>query len=109
LGVAAGFFSALFGVGGAVVIAPFLILVERLPVKLAIGTTLAAILPTAIFGTAVFLKIGVINWTDALLIGFPAVAGTLLGTWLQRRVAAESLLLVFAAFNVAVAIKLILA
>jgi uncharacterized protein len=107
-GIAAGFFSALFGVGGAVMIVPFLILVCKLPVRLAMGTALAAILLTAIFGTVVFARAGAVDWAHAPLVGFPAVAGVVIGTWLQRRIQPAALLLLYASLAVGISIKLLL-
>jgi uncharacterized membrane protein YfcA len=45
---------------------------------------------------------------DALLVGIPAVAGVLFGTWLQQRVDNRSISLLFAAVLVASAVELVL-
>ena len=52
IGVAAGFFSALFGVGGGVIVVPLLVLVARFETRVATGTSLAVIGVTALFGVA---------------------------------------------------------
>ena len=43
IGLAAGFFSALFGVGGGIVIVPLLLVAGRWEIRSATGTSLAAI------------------------------------------------------------------
>ena len=54
IGLVAGLFSALFGVGGGIVIVPLLILVLGFDGKVATGTSLAAIGITALAGTILY-------------------------------------------------------
>lgn len=107
IGLAGGFLSALFGVGGGIVVVPLLVLFAGLDPKLATGTSLAAIGLTALFGALAFSALGEVHWRDAALVGLPALAGTLAGTWLQQRVSSRVLVLLFAAFLVAVAVRLV--
>ncbi len=108
IGLAGGFFSALFGVGGGLVVVPLLIVVAGLDSKAATGTSLAAIGLTALFGAAAFTALDEVSWSDAALVGLPAMAGTLAGTWLQQRVSSRALVLLFAVFLVVVAARLFL-
>ncbi len=108
IGLAGGFFSALFGVGGGVVIVPLLVLALGFPPHEATGTSLAVIGVTAVFGVAAFAVLDAVHWADAALVGLPATAGALTGTWLQQRVSSRALTLLFAAFVVAVAVRLLL-
>jgi hypothetical protein len=108
IGLVAGFFSALFGVGGGIIVVPLLILVARYEAKPATGTSLAIIGFTAVFGALVFAALGEVEWGDAALVGLPAMVGTLGGTWLQQRLSSRLLVLLFAAFIVAIAIELFL-
>ena len=71
VGLAAGFFSALFGVGGGLVVVPLLIGLLAYDAKVATATSLAAIIFTATFGTATHGGLGNVDWTMALLIGVP--------------------------------------
>ena len=103
IGLAAGFFSALFGIGGGFVIVPLLILVAKLPGKTATGTSLAAIGLTALFGVIAFQIIGAVEWGPATMIGGPAAGGAVLGTWLQQRISSNALVVLLAAFLVVVA------
>ena len=79
VGSAAGLLSALFGVGGGIVIVPALI-ARGWQAHRATATSLAAIGATAVFGTVRYAFDDLVVWRDALLIGLPAVAGVVLGT-----------------------------
>jgi uncharacterized membrane protein YfcA len=107
IGLAAGFFSALFGVGGGAVVVPMLISLARFAPRVATGTSLAAIGITALFGVLAFAALGEVDWSHAVLLGLPALAGAGLGTWLQQRVPSDTLVLLFAAFLVAIAVELL--
>jgi uncharacterized protein len=107
-GLVAGLFSALFGVGGGLVVVPLLIMLLGFPTRVAAGTSLAAIGLTAVFGVVSYGILGRIHWEEAALVGFPAVAGVLAGTWLQQRVSSRVVILLFAAFLVVVAVQLLL-
>jgi uncharacterized membrane protein YfcA len=106
IGLAAGFFSALFGVGGGVIVVPLLVLLAGFSGRVATGTSLAAIGLTALFGVVAFGLLGDVEWDDALVVGLPATAGTLAGTWLQQRVSSRMLVLLLAVFLLAVAVRL---
>ena len=106
IGLAAGFFSALFGVGGGIVVVPLLILVLGYSTHWATGTSLAAIGLTALFGMTAYGVLGEVSWSDAALVGVPAVLGVLLGTWAQQRVPTRVLTLLLSAVLVAVAVRL---
>jgi hypothetical protein len=107
IGLTAGFFSALFGVGGGLVVVPLLIVLLRLDPKAAAGTSLAAIGLTACFGVVSYVALGRVHWGDAAMIGLPAIAGAVFGTWFQQRISSHVLVLLFAAFLVAIAVRLL--
>ena len=109
IGLAGGFFSALFGVGGGIVVVPLLVLAARLDAREATGTSLAVIGLTAAFGVAAFWAFDEVRWTEAAVVGFPAMLGTLAGTWAQQRVPVRLVILLFAAFLAAVAVRLLVA
>lgn len=107
IGLAGGFFGALFGVGGGIVIIPLFIALAGLGVKEATATSLAVIGFTAVFGVVAFETLGHVYWRDAALVGLPALGGTLAGTWAHRRLSSRALAFLFAGFLVAVAIRLV--
>lgn len=108
IGLVAGLFSALFGVGGGLVVVPLLVLLLGMDGKRATGTSLAAIGLTAVFGVLAFGVLGKVEWLPAVKVGLPAVAGTLAGTWVQQRVSSRAVVLAFGCFLVAVAVRLLL-
>ena len=107
IGLVAGVFSALFGVGGGIIAVPLLVLVARLSEREATATSLAAIGITALAGVAVFAARGEVRVGYAALVGLPAVAGVLAGTSLQQHVRASTLTYGFALLLVAVGILLL--
>jgi uncharacterized membrane protein YfcA len=108
IGLAAGFFSALFGVGGGVVIVPLLTLVAAWELRSATATSLAAIGITATAGAIVYAVHGEVQPAYALLVGVPAALGAAGGATLQQRVPVRTLSLLFAALLVGIAIRMLL-
>ncbi len=107
-GTLAGLFSAVFGVGGGVVIVPLLVLWLGYGERRATGTSLVAIVVIAAIGAIAQGIYGNVNLLDAVLVGVPAIGGALAGTWIQQRVSTETIGLLFAVLLIAVAIDLIL-
>ncbi|PZR66729.1 MAG: hypothetical protein DLM63_08380 [Solirubrobacterales bacterium] len=108
IGTAAGFFSGLFGVGGGTVIVPLLVLWLAYPERVATGTSLVAIVAIAAVGALTQLGYGTVHFDKGLLIGLPAIAGVLGGTWLQQQIPTRWLTLLFSGLLFGVAIDLVL-
>src|SRR5262245_35553425 len=96
IGIVAGLFSALFGIGGGLVVVPLLLLVVHLPPHVATASSLGAILITALAGVVVYAFRGEVDVGHAALVGLPAVVGAYLGTGLQQRVSGRGLTRAFA-------------
>jgi len=109
IGLLAGVFSALFGVGGGIVAVPLLILAVGLPERVATATSLGAIGITAFAGVVVYGLRGEVDVGHAGLVGLPAMIGALAGTSLQQRIRTSTLAYGFALLLVAVAIWLLVA
>jgi uncharacterized membrane protein YfcA len=107
IGVVAGFFSALFGVGGGLFTVPLLLLFMHFGERPAMATSLGAIGLTALAGTIRYGFHGDVEWGYAALIGLPAAVGAVAGTAVQQRVQTRSLSLVFAALLVVVGVLLL--
>jgi hypothetical protein len=107
IGLVAGFFAALFGVGGGILIVPLLVVVAAFAERRAMATSLAAIGITAAAGTVVYALHGYLHPVDAALVGVPAMAGAVVGATVQQRVANRTLALLFAALLVAIGVRLI--
>jgi uncharacterized membrane protein YfcA len=108
IGLAAGFFSALFGVGGGIVIVPLLVLLLHWDLRPATATSLAAIGITATAGVITYVLHGEVEPGYALLVGIPAAVGAAGGTTLQQRVPVRTHSFLFAALLVAIAIRMLL-
>jgi uncharacterized membrane protein YfcA len=103
IGLVAGLFSALFGVGGGILVVPLLVLVARFGEREAAATSLAAIGVTALAGTIAYALLGRVHVDDAALVGLPAAAGAVAGTAIQQRLSRRGLSLLFAALLLTVA------
>jgi uncharacterized membrane protein YfcA len=106
VGLLAGLLSGLFGVGGGTVIVPLLVLILSFDQRLAAGTSLAAIVPTAAIGVISYAVHGSVAWIPALLLAAGAVVGAQIGTWLLPRLSLTVLRWGFVGFLVAVIVSL---
>jgi uncharacterized membrane protein YfcA len=107
IGLAAGVFSAFFGVGGGIVVVPLLILVAGLSEREATATSLAAIVITATAGVLIFSLRGEVDLGYAALVGLPAAMGALAGTAWQQRVRESMLTYGFAALLTVIGVVLL--
>jgi uncharacterized membrane protein YfcA len=107
IGLVAGFFSSLFGVGGGIVIVPLLLIVARFSERPAMATSLAAIGVTALAGVIGYSFTGRVELVDALLVGLPGALGATAGATLQQRIPRRGLSLMFALLLVVVAVLLL--
>ncbi len=107
IGLAAGLFSGLFGVGGGTVIVPLLILWFAYGAKEATGTSLLAIVLMALAAVVLQAIYGNVHLREGLLVGLPAVGGVLAGTWLQQRIPAAVVRLLFAILLATTAVLLV--
>jgi uncharacterized membrane protein YfcA len=96
IGLAAGVFSAFFGVGGGIIAVPLLILFAGLPERAATATSLMAIAVTATAGVVVYAYRGEVEVEYAALVGLPAAAGALAGSAWQQRIRVNTLSYAFA-------------
>ncbi|MGQ3199406.1 sulfite exporter TauE/SafE family protein [Microbacterium aurantiacum] len=85
VGLLAGLMSGLFGVGGGTVIVPLLVLVLGFDQRLAAGTSLGAIVPTASVGVISYALNDSVAWIPALILAGGAVIGAQIGTALLAR------------------------
>jgi len=106
-GLVAGFFSALFGVGGGIVMVPLLILAARFSERPAMATSLAAIGLIALVGTISYALLGDVHLGYAVVIGLPAAVGAVAGASLQQRLTTPVLTFGFAGLLAAIGIWLL--
>ena len=106
VGAAGGAFSALFGVGGGVVMVPLLIMLCGYGSRAATATSLAAIGVIALVGTATHGVLGNVDWLAAMLVGIPALLGVTLGVKVRMRLSQVTISRAFAILLVAAAVLL---
>jgi hypothetical protein len=106
-GLFTGAAAGLLGVGGGIMMVPFLTLVASLPQHAAEATSLLVVLPTAIVASVVLHRRGVGNLWLAVRFGALGAAGGVVGALLALALPAHALRILFALFLGAVAIRLI--
>lgn len=108
IGLLAGILSGLFGVGGGTVIVPLLVLLLHFDQRLAAGTSLAAIVPTAAVGVVSYAVHGSVAWIPAIILAAGAVVGAQIGTRLLQRISQTALRWCFVGFLGIVIVSLFL-
>ena len=107
IGLVAGFFGAIFGVGGGIVIVPLLALLLAFDQRRAAATSLAAILVSSVAGSVTYAFHGDVKPGAAALVGIPAMFGVLLGTTVQQRISVQRLTYGFALLLAVVGVRLL--
>jgi len=80
VGLVAGVFSGLFGIGGGLVIVPVLVAVLGFELKEAVGTSLAALLPpVGIFAVLAYYRAGKLRIDTAAFIALGLIFGAIAG------------------------------
>ena len=99
IGIVAGVFAGLFGIGGGIIIVPALILFAGFPLVRATGTSLAAILlPVGILGVAAYAKARIIDLRASLYIAAGLLASVAAGAWLANTLPVDVMRKFFAVF-----------
>lgn len=90
-GIVIGVVTGVLGAGGGFLLIPALVLLLRLPMKQAVGTSLLIIALNSLSGFAGDLGSANVNWQFLLTITAIAVAGILVGTRLSRNIPGHKL------------------
>jgi uncharacterized membrane protein YfcA len=107
VGLVAGVLSGLFGIGGGILIIPALIFLAKFSTKLAIGTSLGAmLLPVGLLGAYAYYQQGHLNIKASLLIGLGLFVGAYAGARLAQQISAPTLQRMFAVFILIMAVRL---
>lgn len=102
-GLAVGAVTGFVGAGGGFLVVPALVLLGKMPMNLAIGTSLLVVAMKSFAGLAGFLGHTPIDWSLALPISASALTGSMLGSALSSRIRPEALRQGFGWFVVAMA------
>jgi uncharacterized protein len=106
LGAAAGVLAGMFGVGGGILFVPTLVALG-LGQHDATGTSLLAIIPTALVGTWRQARYGNVRWRGAATVGVAAAAAAQGGVAVAEALSAPTLRKLFAALLVLVAANIV--
>jgi uncharacterized membrane protein YfcA len=105
LGVATGFIAGLLGIGGAMIMVPFVTIVlahrnfpAEYTVKMAVATSLATICFTSLSSMRAHHRRGAVMWKVVALLAPGIVVGSLLGAQVSAALPSKSLGILFAVF-----------
>lgn len=99
IGVAAGVFAGLFGIGGGIIIVPSLILLAGFPLVKATGTSLAAILlPVGILGVIAYYRAKIIDLRASAFLAAGLLTSVVVGAWLANTLPVDLMRRFFAVF-----------
>ncbi len=90
-GFVVGTLTGIVGAGGGFLIIPALVLLVRLPMKMAVGTSLLIIAAKSLIGFLGDLSNQVIDWQFLLIFTGLSILGIFIGTWLTRFIPGEKL------------------
>lgn len=107
VGIGVGVFSALFGVGGGIIMVPFIVLALDETQHVAEGTSLLVIVPTAIFGALAHRRRGYVSLEHGALLALGGVVGSVVGAIVALRISGESLQKIFGAFVAVMGMRLV--
>lgn len=105
LGAAVGFAAGLLGIGGGMLLVPFITLLltakafpEELIIHMAIATSLATIMFTSISSVRAHHKRGAVSWRIVKLLAPGILIGSWIGPWIGSQLNSSGLALFFALF-----------
>ncbi|TMI41596.1 sulfite exporter TauE/SafE family protein [Candidatus Bathyarchaeota archaeon] len=93
--IIAGFVGALFGLGGGVLIIPFLTLVEGVPVPLAVGASIVSVVATSSASAATYVQDHLTNLRLGMFLEIGTVAGAITGAFVAVFLPASVLFVLF--------------
>lgn len=106
IGIASGILAGLFGIGGGTIIVPALALWLGMTQRLAAGTSVTAILPTALVGAISYGLQGNVAWIAAACLALGVIVGAEIGSMLLSRLSTSILQWVFIGFLAVVIVSL---
>lgn len=107
-GVLIGLATGLLGAGGGFLIIPALVLILKMPMKKAVGTSLLIIALNSLIGFTGDLGHVVINWQFLVTISLIAIAGVFIGGALSKKIPGAKLKRAFGWFVLAMGIYIII-
>jgi len=106
IGLFGGLTSGLFGLGGGSVFVPLLVFVLGFDIHLAIGTSLAVVIPTALIGVLKNQSAHMIDWKTVVLLVALSMIGAWVGATLSLKMNSLLLKRLFACILILIALRL---
>lgn len=103
VGAASGFLAGLLGVGGGVIMMPIFTNVLKIPVKVAVASSLVAVAIFSASALVMHARLGHINWHYAILLTIGVVPGAQVGSRLTIGASDRTVRLMFGCFLVVLA------
>ncbi len=109
IGLLAGVFSGMFGIGGGLIIVPALLFIVKVKELQAIGTSLAALIPpVGLLGAAEYYRNGYINLRYAGLVALGLFVGAYFGARIMISLPPELIRRLYGVFLLLVAARMLL-
>ena len=102
----AGIFSGLLGIGGGLILVPLFHYILKMNMHMAIGTSLAIIVPTALIGTFRHASGNFVDWKIFAYSVIFALVGGFIGAGISMNLDIGLLRKIFAIFLTLVAVKM---
>ncbi len=106
--VGIGLVTGLLGAGGGFLLIPVLVLLVKMPMKMAVGTSLFIIALNSLIGFSGDLGHFIIDWKFLLTFTSIAIAGIFIGTAISARIAGASLKKAFGWFVLSMSIYILI-
>ena len=106
-GVIVGVLTGIVGAGGGFLIIPALVLLAKLPMKLAVGTSLVIISAKSLIGFLGDVQNLAIDWTFLIIFTLLSIIGILIGVYSTKFISGEKLKKGFGWFTLLMAVYII--
>ena len=109
IGLVAGVFAGMFGIGGGLIIVPALLFILKVKEMEAIGTSLAALIPpVGLLGAAEYYRSGFINIRYAGLVALGLFVGAYFGARIVISLPPEMVRRLYGLFLLAIAVRMLI-
>lgn len=109
IGLVAGVFAGMFGIGGGLIIVPALLFIVKMKEVEAIGTSLAALIPpVGLLGAMEYYRNGSINLRYAALVAIGIFLGAYFGARIMINLPPELTRRLYAVFLLVIAARMLL-
>jgi uncharacterized membrane protein YfcA len=107
VGIVAGYFSGLFGIGGGFIMVPLLAFLLGFPVKRAAATSLAAIFLTAIAGVIGYAINDGVVWAAAIALSAGSTVGSFIGARLLQVIPQRVIMWIYVVLLTVLAVRML--